>query len=246
MDGLLVQRAGTQRAPGRFLVDEHGSLAVRAGALTHRGRLNDLVRHRCRARGERSHPASADILPTLNQACPDGGALHGSRFSEREAVGRRQPSGGGEATDGAGRSETLPKRGGSRFGRRFGWVRSGSFVARLALAAGDVRVDGLVLPAVLPFVVARELRLTRRIGAGSPGRVLLVRLRKLSHGSAPVPLLCHVAHILSPDPFGLVGSGPSARSSNDRGEWFIPDPGQARVQRFLRRRERRTEGRVCP
>ena len=134
----------------------------------------------------------------------------------------------GEATaDRAGRSETLPVRGGPRFGRRFGWIRSGSFVARLALAAGDVRVDGLVLPAVLPFVVARELRLARRFGAGPTGRVLLVRLRKLSHGSAPVPLLCHVAHILSPDPFGLVGSGPSARSSNDRGEWFIPDPGRA-------------------
>ena len=246
VDGLLVQRAGTQRAPGRFLVDEHGSLAVRARALSHRGRLNDLVRHRCRARGERSHPASADILPTLNQACPDGGALHGSRFSERVQVERRPPSGGGERPTPARRSEALPVWGGPRFGRRFGWIRSGSFLARLALAAGDVRVDGLVLPAVLPFVVTRELRLARRVGARPTGRVLLVRLRKLSHGSAPVPLLCHVAHILSPDPFGLVGSGPSARSSNDHGPWFIPDPGRGRVQRFLRRRERRTEGRVCP
>ena len=109
VDGVLVQRTGTQRAPGRFLVDEHRSLAVRARALAHLGRLNDLVRHRCRARGERSHPASAEILPTLNQACPVTAALHGSRFSEGVRVEGRPPSGGGERLSGPDATRPSPR-----------------------------------------------------------------------------------------------------------------------------------------
>ena len=61
-------------------------------------------------------------------------------------------------------------------------------------------------------------------------------------GTSPLPRRSHPFA----GPVRAGGSGPSARSSNDRGEWFIPDPARARLQRFLRRRERRTEGRVCP
>jgi len=78
---VLVEGAGAERATGWLLVHEHGSLAVRAGALAHRRRLGGLVRHRgCRARGERSHPVSAAPVPTLNRG---GGPVSSS---PREAI----------------------------------------------------------------------------------------------------------------------------------------------------------------
>ena len=46
LHGRGVQRACAQRASRRVLVDEHGSLAVRAAAHPHRRRLGRLVRHR--------------------------------------------------------------------------------------------------------------------------------------------------------------------------------------------------------
>ena len=42
------------------------------------------------------------------------------------------------------------------------------------------------------------------------------------HGCAPVPLLCHVVHILSATRSGHCGGGPPARSSNDGWHRFIP------------------------
>jgi hypothetical protein len=71
---VLVQRTRTQRAAGRFLVDEHGALAVRAAALAHRGRLSGLVRHRIVALGGSGHPLpSARFSPTLNQGAGNVG-----------------------------------------------------------------------------------------------------------------------------------------------------------------------------
>ena len=56
---VLFQGAVTEWAARWLLVHEHGPLAVRAIPFSHRGRLFGFVRHRHRARGERSTPASA-------------------------------------------------------------------------------------------------------------------------------------------------------------------------------------------
>ena len=56
-----------------------------------------------------------------------------------------------------------------------------------------------MLPAVVPLVVARELRLATRVGAHAASVVLPVRPRERPDRRAPEPLLCHVAHILSED-----------------------------------------------
>ena len=97
---VLVQWTRTQRAARRFLVHEHGALAVRAAAFAHRGRLSGLVRHRGRrARGERSPPASARLSTTLNQG--DGPALNpcsASVTASRRSIPRRTSLGGGHET----------------------------------------------------------------------------------------------------------------------------------------------------
>ena len=59
----------------------------------------------------------------------------------------------------------------------------------LAFAARNVRVDGLVLPAVVPLVVDRELRFTTGIGADAALPVALVGPGERSDGSASEPLL---------------------------------------------------------
>jgi len=201
---VLVQGAGAERTAGRLLVDEHGSLAVRAGALAHRRRLGGLVRHRgCRARGERSHPVSAAPVPTLNRA--DGPS------TTDPATERGPPEGGPRGT----------------FGSSV-WVSGGGLPA-LALAARNVTVHGFVLPAELPLVVARELRLTPSLGADAVARVLPVRTRERPDRCSPVPLLCHVVHILSDGTGGRLGCRSRfARSSNGGRHRFIPR-GERRV-----------------
>lgn len=220
---MLVEGAGAERATGRLLVHEHGSLAVRAGALAHRRRLGGLVRHRgCRARGERSHPVSAAPVPTLNRG---GGPVSSS---PREAIlGARRtrplyPVRGKPRRPTRQRNEALPKGGPrGRVGSSV-WVSGGGLPA-LSLAARHVAVHGLVLPAELPLVVTRELRLTPSLGADAVARVLPVRTRERPDRCSPVPLLCHVVHFLSDGTGGRLGCRSRfARSSNGERHRFIP------------------------
>jgi hypothetical protein len=52
-------------------------------------------------------------------------------------------------------------------------------------------VHRLVLPAVLPFAVDRQLGLAPRLGAHTPRSVGLVRSRKVPDGRPPEPVVRH-------------------------------------------------------
>ncbi len=67
---VLFQGAVTERAARRLLVHEHGPLAVRAIAFSHRGRLLCFIRHRHRARGERSPACIGGKIAYLESGRP--------------------------------------------------------------------------------------------------------------------------------------------------------------------------------
>jgi hypothetical protein len=182
----LVERARAQRAARWLLVHEHGALAVGARTLAHRGRLCGFVRHRGRARGERSRPASARFRTTLNRG-----------------VGRRAPS-ALQRSWRLGVDDLLypvrgnlerptPDEGGPPGGRPrwSGLERSVELggLAAPALAARHIAVHRLVLPAILPFVVSRQLGATARLRADAIAFVLPIRPRERPDRGAPVPLL---------------------------------------------------------
>jgi hypothetical protein len=69
--------------------------------------------------------------------------------------------------------------------------RSGGLGATLALSAWDVLVHRLMLPAVLPLAVDRQLRFAPRLGAHAPRGVGLVRSRKVPDGRPPESVVRH-------------------------------------------------------
>jgi hypothetical protein len=85
----------------------------------------------------------------------------------------------------------------------------GGLAPALAFATRNVAVERLVLPAVGPLVVHRELRSASGGGADAPLLEPLARSRKGSDRYAPKPLVRHYAHIpprarwasLSEEPF---------------------------------------------
>jgi hypothetical protein len=176
MHTVFVHGTRAERATRRVFVDEDRPFTERAVALSHRGRVVDLIRHRVsRARGERSPPSSDECRRSLNAAAAPDAA---------------KPSDGGLRP----------------------WLRSRSGGRpTLALAARDVRVNRFVLPAVVPLVVDRELRLAARGGADPSRPEHLVRPRERPDRCAPEPLLCHVRSL----PFGKSRvAGPSALNSS--------------------------------
>ena len=78
-------------------------------------------------------------------------------------------------------------------------------LAAPALASRYVAVHGFVLPAELPLVVSRELGAASSFCADPIACVLPVGPRERADRCAPVPLLCHVAHILSDGTGGREG-----------------------------------------
>jgi hypothetical protein len=207
MHRALVEWTRAQGTAGRLLIYEHVPLAVRAVTLSHRGRLGDLVGHRRHARGERSVPASAGLASTLNRAVfsPDHPALE-AMTSGRVGSGLAcctPPGGAAERLTPEATNEAL------LLGRAsaINCGRGSGRLATPALSSWDVAVHGLVLPAVLPLVVSRELGAAPPLGADTVACVLPVRSRKRADRCAPVPLLCHVRS----HPFGrdrrMGGSG---------------------------------------
>lgn len=198
---MLVERAGTQRTARRLLVHEHVPLAVRAVALSHRGRLDGLVRHGRRARGERSNPASARSEPTLNQGgerrscpvrqqvCPNTNTI---LLYPVRGPGQRPSAGTDEALP-VGRASVLR------------WDRGSGGLAAPALASRHVAVYRFVLPAELPLVVSRELGAASSLGTDPVAFVLPVGPRERADRCSPVRLLCHVVHILSDGTGGREG-----------------------------------------
>src|SRR5688500_3061785 len=92
---VLFQGAVTKGAARGLLVHEHGPLAVRAIPFSHRG-LFGFVRHRHRARGERSPACIGGISPTLNQAdASPATAVPEPRTESDPPLSRRVAWGGG-------------------------------------------------------------------------------------------------------------------------------------------------------
>jgi len=95
----------------------------------------------------------------------------------------------------------------------------------LALASRHVLVHGLVLPAVLPLAVDRQLGLAARLRAHTPWRVGLVRSWKVPDGRPPESVVRHaVSH-----PFLRAGCGLAApqyplRTASPPGSFPFPLP----------------------
>jgi hypothetical protein len=169
LHAILVHRARAEWATRRLLVDEHRSLAERARALAHGKRSIRLFGHKVsHARGERSSPSSDAARTSLNR--PGSWTHRGRQETQRGPPMRRASTGGATAVDQV-------------------WSEGLGRCPTFALAAWNVRVNRFVLPAVVPFVVDRELRFTTGIRADAALPVALVGPGERSDGSAPEPLL---------------------------------------------------------
>lgn len=213
---MRVDRRGTRKGAScarrgdRRTGDSGAAARIRARSARSTGRHPLSSRAARRSRSSSASRSGGAVQPSIGtrEDYLESGMVrplitlpHNTCVSQRSKVACCRPL--GEPANGRLRTRTRPSS--SEGLDVHGWAGGSGGFAAPALTSWHVAVHRLVLPAELPLVVSRELGVAPSLGADTIACILPVRSRKRADRSTPVPLLCHVVHILSDGTGGWEG-----------------------------------------